>query len=374
MELLDQMNDTYLDYNATAPVWPEVVEAVSLALVAGGNASSVHEKGRVARQMVEEAREKVAALVHAKAGQVIFTGGGTEANNLAMLQADLGGWAVSPIEHDSVLQNLDQGARLSVRSNGVVDENSLPEQSVGLVSVMLANNETGVVQPVKRLAELCRRRGIVVHTDATQAAGKINVDWRDLDVQMMSLSAHKLGGPQGVGALIVDDSWDGSPLLRGGGQERGRRAGTENVAGIVGFGVAADLVQKHFCAMSDVAALRDMLERGLRAIDPFVVIHGSGVERLPNTVCVSMPGVDAETQVMSLDLEGVMVSAGSACSSGKVTTSHVLKAMGLDETRASSAIRISLGWHSTPDDVEKCLAAWRSLYTRTRKTQATAAE
>lgn len=368
------MTTTYLDYNATAPVWPEVVEAVSRALVAGGNASSVHEEGRVARRMVEEAREKVAALVNARPGQVIFTGGGTEANNLAILQAGSSGAAVSPIEHDSVLQPLNQGALLSVRSDGVVDENSLPEQPVELVSVMLANNETGVLQPVKRLSELCRERGIAVHTDAIQAAGKINVDWRDLGVQMMSLSAHKLGGPQGVGALIVDDTWGGRTLLKGGGQERGRRAGTENIAGIAGFGVAVEMVQKHLDAMADIRALRDMLERGLRAIDPSVAIHGSGVERLPNTVCVSMPGVDAETQVMSLDLAGVMVSAGSACSSGKVTASHVLKAMGLDDARASLAIRISLGWHSTSGDVEKCLTAWRDLYTRTRSPQATAAE
>ena len=162
--------------------------------------------------------------------------------------------------------------------------------------------------------------------------------------------------------------------MEGGGQERGRRAGTENIAGIVGFGVAAELVQKNFDAMADVRALRDMLEHGLRAIDPTVIIHGGKAERLPNTVCASMPGVDAETQVLSLDLAGVMISAGSACSSGKVTTSHVLKAMGLDEASASSAIRISLGWHSTSDDVEKCLTAWRDLYTRTRRPQATAAE
>ena len=374
MGIFNPMNTTYLDYNATAPVWPEVVEAVSRGLAASGNASSVHSEGRAARQMVEEAREKVAALVNARPGQVIFTGGGTEANNLAMWQAELGRVTVSPIEHESVLKPLEHAARLRVQSDGVVDVNSLPEHLDGLVSVMLANNETGVLQPVKRLAELCRERGVAVHTDAIQAVGKINVDWRDLGVQMMSISAHKLGGPQGVGALIVDDTWVGRPLLKGGGQERGRRAGTENIAGITGFGVAAELVQKNFVAMANVTALRDMLEHGLRAIDPTVIIHGGRVERLPNTVCASMPGVDAETQVMSLDLAGVMVSAGSACSSGKVTTSHVLKAMGLDDASASSAIRISLGWHSTPDDVEKCLTAWRDLYTRTRCTQAAAAE
>ncbi len=367
------MTTNYLDYNATAPVWPDVVEAVSRALAAGGNASSVHGEGRAARQMVEEAREKVAALVNARPGQVIFTGGGTEANNLAMLQADFRGATVSSIEHESVLLPLDSGGRLPVRSDGVVDVSSLPEKPSGLVSLMLANNETGVVQPVKKLVKLCRESGIAVHTDAIQAAGKINVDWQDLGAQMMSLSAHKLGGPQGVGALIVDDTWEGRPLLKGGGQERGRRAGTENIAGIVGFGVAADLVQKNFASMAGVAALRNILERGLRAIDPAIAIHGDGVERLPNTVCVSMPGVDSETQVMSLDLAGVMVSAGSACSSGKVTTSHVLKAMGLDDAIASSAIRISLGWHSTSDDVEKCLTAWRDLYLRTRSPQATAA-
>ena len=202
-----------------------------------------------------------------------------------MWQAELGRVTVSPIEHESVLKPCEQAARLRVQSDGVVDVNSLPEHLDGLVSVMLANNETGVLQPVKRLAELCRERGVAVHTDAIQAVGKINVDWRDLGVQMMSISAHKLGGPQGVGALIVDDTWGDRPLLTGGGRERGRRAGTENIAGITGFGVAAELVQKNFVAMANVTALRDMLEHGLRAIDPTVIIHGVELSGC-RTLCV----------------------------------------------------------------------------------------
>jgi len=368
------MSNTYLDYNATAPVWPDVVEAVSEALAAGGNASSVHTEGRAARKLVEEAREKVAALVNARPSQVVFTGGGTEANNLAMAQAGPKETIVSLIEHDSILQVSESGPKLSVDADGVVDTKSLPMDGVSLVSVMLANNETGVLQPVSEVVETCRDHEVMVHSDAIQAAGKIKVDWHDLGVHMMSLSAHKLGGPQGVGALVIDEELDIAPLLKGGGQERSRRAGTENVAGIAGFGVAAALAQKNFEMMADVAALRDALEQGLLAIDPTLKIHGRGVDRLPNTTCVSMPDVDAETQVMSLDLAGVMVSAGSACSSGKVTTSHVLKAMGLEDGLASSAIRISLGWHSTQVDVDTFLTAWRDLYARTRSPQATAAE
>lgn len=368
------MSTTYLDYNATTPVWPDVVEAVSDALVSGGNASSVHGDGRRARKLVEEAREKVAALVNARPSQVVFTGGGTEANNLAMAQAAPAQAAGSAVEHDSILQAAEEGMRLEVDANGIVDGSRLPEDGLSLVSVMLANNETGVLQPVKEIAGACRELGAIIHTDAIQAVGKIKVDWQDLGVHMMSLSAHKLGGPQGVGALVVDEELDIAPLLKGGGQERGRRAGTENVAGIGGFGVAAELVQKKFGKMAEVAALRDTLEQALLAINPSLQIHGRGVDRLPNTTCVSMPGVDAETQVMSLDLAGVMVSAGSACSSGKVTTSHVLKAMRLEDDLASSAIRISLGWHSTQEDIDTFINAWRDLYARTRSPQATAAE
>ncbi len=367
------MTLTYLDYNATAPVWPDVVEAVSRALTLRGNASSVHGDGRAARRLVEESREKIAEVVNASPNQVVFTSGGTEANNLAMRQTESENAVVSQIEHESVLHCARTDIQLPVNADGVIDLEDFSGERVGLVSVMLANNETGVVQPVKKLAAKCGERGIIVHTDAIQAVGKISVDFKDLGVQMMSLSAHKLGGPQGVGALVLDSAHDFAPLLGGGGQERGRRAGTENVPGIVGFGVAAELVKRNFDMMQQVKSLRETLEHRLLKIDPSIKIHGGHAERLPNTVCVSMPGVASETQVMNMDLAGIMVSAGSACSSGKVTRSHVLRAMGLDDANASSAIRISLGWHSTLDDVEKFLTTWQDLHTRAGSLQATAA-
>ena len=361
----------YLDYNATAPVWPEVVDAVADTMKLGGNASSVHSSGRRANCLVEEAREKIAELVNAKPCQIIFTSGGTEANNLALCQAKSGFVIVSAIEHDSILKCHPGPKLINVCSNGIVLADNMKRLLTecidgSVVSVMLANNETGVLQPIQNVGTIAREWGVLVHCDAIQAAGKVDVDWPAMGVHMMSLSAHKLGGPQGVGALIIDDEIDFRPMLKGGGQERGHRAGTENVAGIVGFGVAAELVRGNRGQMDRTAHLRSALEDGLRLIVPEINIHGSNVDRLPNTSCISMPGVEAELQVMALDLDGFMVSAGSACSSGKVTTSHVLTAMGVVKTDASSTIRVSLGWNSNAEDVETFLSAWQALYARTR--------
>ena len=362
------MHPTYLDYNATAPLRPAAAAAIVEALERFGNASSVHSFGRQARRAIEDARAAVAALVGAAPAHVVFTGSGTEANNLAL--AGGGRRLVSAIEHDSVLASTDRDGpaeRIPVDRHGVVDLAALPRLLDGagapaLVSVMLANNETGVIQPVAQVAGVAHAHGARVHCDAVQAAGRLPIDMAALGADTLSLSAHKLGGPQGVGALVVAEHVELMPLLRGGGQERRRRAGTENVAGIAGFGAAVT------AAMADdtgaLARLRDRLEARLLTIAPEAVMHGRAAPRLANTSCIGLPGVSAETQVIALDLAGVAVSAGAACSSGKMAPSHVLRAMGVDEEGAAGAIRVSLGWRSAAGDVDRFVAAWTDLYTR----------
>lgn len=359
----------YLDYNATAPAKPAAIAAVAATLAETGNASSVHRFGRLARRTVEAAREQVAALVNVSPASVVFTGSGTEANNLALHQARAGGYPifVSATEHDCVLRAAPDATQIPVKRDGVVDLEALDRLLAGtqpaLVAVMLANNETGVIQPLTEVVRIARAHGASVHCDAVQAAGKIAIDMQALGVDTLALSAHKLGGPQGVGALIVSDRLAARPLLVGGGQERGRRAGTENVAGIAGFGVAASLAASDLPQMQALVRLRDATEARLRAVAPEAVVFGAAAERLPNTICVAMPGVAAETQVMALDLAGVAVSAGSACSSGKVKASHVLAAMGA-AALAGSAIRVSAGWRSTAEDFDRFVETWTALWAR----------
>ncbi len=359
----------YMDYNATAPVRPEAATAVAEALSHVGNASSVHAFGRRARQRAEQARGQVAALVGADPARVVFTSGGTEANNLALRGAGRSAVLVSAGEHDSVLRAVPQAQLIPLQPDGRVDlvalEALLCQETVpALVSVMLANNETGVIQPMDQVVELARGAGALLHCDAVQAAGKIPIDCAGLGADFMSLSAHKLGGPQGIGALVVAEGRDIAPLMTGGGQERSRRAGTENLAGIAGFGAAAEAAAGGLESLQGLAALRDDLERRIFDLAPEATVFGAGATRLANTSCFAVPGLASETQVMALDLEGVAVSAGSACSSGKVHPSHVLMAMGAVETLAGSAIRVSLGWRSEPHDIEVFLAAWGRLYKR----------
>ena len=361
--------DIYLDHNATTPVLPQAAAAMADALARTGNPSSVHRFGRLVRRSVDEARESVAALAGVSAANVVFTSGGSEANNLA-LRGVADRAFVSAVEHASVLDAVPDADVIPVDGNGVVDRAALKEILAGLdgtavVSVMLANNETGVIQPVAEIAEIVHAAGALFHCDAIQAAGKRPVDMRDLGADLMSLSAHKFGGPQGIGALVVRDGLDPEPLIRGGGQERRRRAGTENVPGIVGFGVAAQHAQD---AANDYSAkltgLRDDMERRLLAAAPDAVIHGAGVERLANTSCIGLPGVSGEIQVMTLDLAGVAVSAGSACSSGKVTPSHVLSAMGRDDEAARSAVRVSLGAETKAEQIDRFVEVWSDMARR----------
>lgn len=358
----------YLDHNATSPVRPEAWRAVADAMERAGNASSVHRFGRVARRLIEDARETVAGLVGAAPGDVIFTSGGTEANNLAVRGAGRARVLVSAIEHVSILDAVPDAVRIPVDGNGVVDLGALDrllaeDGRPALVCVMLANNETGVIQPVAEVAAIARKHGARVHCDAVQAVGRIAVDLRSLDADSLSLSAHKIGGPMGVGAVVLACRVPLQGRQKGGGQESGRRAGTENLPGIAGF--AAAVAATDISVQAGLVGLRDRVEAEAQRICPGVKIYGHGATRLVNTTCLSMPGVPAETQVMALDLAGVAVSAGSACSSGKAKASHVLAAMGIDKAEADTAIRVSFGWNSKPADVDRFLEAWTQLWVRT---------
>jgi cysteine desulfurase len=362
----------YLDFNATVPLGAAAREAMIAAAGVGGNPSSVHAEGRMARGVIETAREQVARLVNAKTSEVVFTSGATESNNWVMA----GGWdaiAVSGIEHDSVLAPARaSGARLidiPATASGTIDlaataARLAQEADAGtrtLVSLMLVNNETGVIQPVAETAALAHEHGALFHVDAVQAPGRIAVDFAALGADLMTVSAHKMGGPRGVGALIVRDGVSLAPLIKGGGQERRRRGGTENVAGIAGFGAAAGAALAHAAAASHMGSLRARLEDGVMRTTPAAVIVGKDADRIANTTCLALPGKSAETLVIKLDLEGVAVGAGAACSSGKVGASHVLEAMGLGPEIARSALRVSLGAQTTDQDIAAFLAAWQKV-------------
>ena len=371
---------SYLDYNATAPLRAEVREAFAATLYLYGNPSSVHAEGRAARAAIEAARAKVAGLVGARPEDVIFTSGGTEANALALAAQAGGAWHcyMSAVEHPSVLSGgrfyPETTTRIPVTPDGVVDleilAKELEKHHLGgwrpFVSLMAANNETGAIQPVAETSKIVHSAGGLLHTDAVQAAGRIKLDMAALGADMLSLSAHKLGGPKGVGALVVGNGVSIEPLIKGGAQERRKRAGTENVAGIVGFGVAAELAARDLAKMGTIAALRDELEKGALTIAPDAVVLAARVKRLPNTTCIAVPGAKAETLVIGLDLAGVAVSSGSACSSGKVEASHVLSAMGVAEEIAQGAIRVSLGFATKRADIENFLKAFAELIKRLR--------
>lgn len=367
----------YLDWNATTPLRPEAKQAMTAAWEISGNPSSVHTEGRQARRLVEDARAAIAAAVGARAPDVVFASGGTEANALALTPGLRRGTGqpvqrllVSAVEHPSVLAGGRFPAAtvgtIKVTGAGLVDPAHLRALLAGgppaLVSVMLANNETGAVQPVSEVADVVHEAGSMLHVDAIQALGKISIDINRLKADLLTLSAHKIGGPKGVGAVVLADDVQGlEPLLRGGGQELGRRAGTENVAGIAAFGAAARAaIAGQGTDAVRLADLRNRLEQGLKQT-PGMIVFSEDAPRLPNTTLFTVPGLKAETAVIGFDLAGIAVSSGSACSSGKVQPSHVLDAMGFPRDLAQGAVRLSLGWSTTRTDVDLALEAWRKL-------------
>ncbi len=370
----------YLDHNATSPLREGVREAVLAALDVCGNPSSIHAEGRAARGLIEAAREKVARLVGARADDVIFTSGGTEANALA-LSPQRGDWSchLSGIEHPSVLAGgrfpQDAITTIPATADCVIDLETLASALANsqikgrrpFVSVMAANNETGAIQPVADVASIVHEAGGVLHSDAVQAAGKLPFDLASSGADMISLSAHKLGGPKGVGALVLRQGVTVEPLIKGGGQERRRRAGTENVSGIVGFGVAAEFASAGLGKAAEIGKLRDELEARAVAIAPDTIVFSANVARLPNTSAFAVPGTKAETLLIGLDLAGVAVSSGSACSSGKVEASHVLKAMGVPPELAQAALRVSLGPDTTKAQIDRFIAVWGELITRLKR-------
>lgn len=370
-------NRVYLDWNATTPLRPEARAAMVAAFDLVGNPSSVHAEGREARRLVEDARAVLATAVGALPRNVVFTSAGTEANALALspgLRGPSGGpverLLVSAVEHASVLAGgRFPGAAIGlirVTRSGVVDLEHLKAQlrdgPPALVSIMAANNETGALQPVAEAARFVHEAGGLLHIDAIQALGKIPFDIKAIGADVASFSAHKIGGPKGIGALVVTEGIAGlEPVLRGGGQELNRRAGTENVAGIAGLGAAAKAALQALPEDAErMATLRSHLENGIRGVAG-ATIFSEDVERLPTTVLFTAPGLKAETAVIGFDLEGIAVSSGSACSSGKVQPSHVLSAMGFDPAVAQGAVRLSLGWSSELEDINRALEAWRKL-------------
>lgn len=362
----------YLDYNAGAPIRPEARDAVLRAFETAGNPSSVHAAGRAARDLVETARAQVAGLAAVTPGSITFVSGGTEANALAIGSAAFAGFnrvIVGEGEHDAVLETAAasglQVLKMPLDADGVARldwlEEALSAEGRALVCLMLANNETGVIQPVAEASALVRAADGWLHVDAVQAAGKIAVDFSALGADTMALSAHKLGGPQGVGALAAGSRATIVRQQHGGGQERGRRAGTENVAGVAGFGAAAEASLRDLPSTANQRTWRDAFAERVKAVG--AVVLGEGAQRLPQTLCLAAEGFASQIQVMNLDLAGVMVSAGSACSSGKVKASRVVDAMGRPDL-APFALRVSGGWASTEQDWIFCGDAWLAAYSR----------
>ncbi|MDZ7628806.1 MAG: cysteine desulfurase family protein [Parvularculaceae bacterium] len=375
------MSRHYLDHNATTAVRPEVIEAVARAMALVGNSSSVHAEGRVARAIVEEGREKLRSLINAPVNGVIVTGGGTEAIHYALHGTVRTGAVkrifVSAIEHAAVSANAAEAgvpvetipatraghAELGWLRDRLKDYDARREGGF-LVCVMLANNETGVLQPVTEAADIAHEKGGLLFVDGAQAVGKIPVNFVMSGADLMAVTAHKFGGPVGVGALIAAPNLPLHPVMRGGGHEENRRAGTHNVPAIAGLGAACEAAPETIAKGPAIAAMRDRMQGAAEGAG--AVVWGKDAARLPGTLSLSAPGFNSPTQLMAMDLAGVAISSGSACSSGKTKPSHVLKAMGADEALASSGIRVSLGWNSVDADADAFIAAWPAAYARVK--------
>lgn len=373
------MTRHYLDHNATAPVRPEAIAKVAEVMALDGNSLSVHQEGRRARKILEDAREQVRALVNAPVNGVIFTSGGTESIHYALHGVirphNITRFFISAVEHAAVRANAETtGAGIEIipaKASGAADLDWLRERLMDydvsrdggfMVSLMYANNETGVIQPVREAADIAHDAGGLLFCDAAQAVGKVPVNFVMSGADIMSFTGHKFGGPVGIGALIAGPNLPLDPVMRGGGHEQNRRAGTHNVAGIAGLGVACEMAKDSLERAKEIAALRNHMEYA--AIEAGAKVWGASVERLPGTLCLSADGFSGATQLMTMDLAGLAISAGSACSSGKTKPSHVLLAMGASEEEATSAIRVSLGWNSTQEDCDAFIREWPKAYAR----------
>jgi len=360
----------YLDYNATSPLRAEVKAAMFEVLGEPLNPSSIHKSGRAARSLVEEAKAKIVAAVGGE--KMIFCASGTEANNFAIAQLreqraeSRGQIIISAIEHDSVYRAAKNLTIISVDESGLVKldelEKALATRNSQLVSIILANNETGVVQRMKPISALCKKYGALLHIDAVQAFGKIRLNMAELGADMMTICAHKIGGPVGVAALVFDPKLELVPFMRGGGQQQGKRAGTEDVAAICGLAKLADMLPEILLEAEKIRELRDYLEAEILRICPTAIIHSAAAPRLPNTSSIAMPNVAAATQLIHFDTHNIMLSSGAACSSGKVETSRILLAMGV--AQAENSIRVSIGYKTTKAEIDVFLGEWKALYER----------
>ena len=362
----------YLDYNATTPIRPEVIRLMSEVMAAPGNASSIHSYGRLARKTIEDARSQIATAFDVGPQQIIFNSGATEGNNTILKGFSGQRVLISAIEHSSIIESGVKAELIPVTKTGVVDllayKKLLAEDpKPALVSVMYVNNETGVIQPIAEIARLAKEAGAVFHTDVSQAVGRIAFTREQLGADFMTFCAHKFGGPQGAGAIIMAPKAPLPKLMHGGGQERRQRAGTENVAAIAGFGLALDMAMKELLQYQELASKRDALEEMLLASTTAIQIHGRSEERVANTISLSLSGTTSETLLLALDLEGMALSSGSACSSGTVKPSHVLMAMGVPEDEAKCSLRISLGWNTSDQDIEDFTKAWNNVRQRVLK-------
>ena len=354
----------YMDYNATSPVLPQVRERMGELDALPLNASSIHAMGRKAKQVLEDSRTTIANYISAWPDEVIFTANGTEANNLALKGIEGRSLMMAATEHSSIIEIAKAATGtmiLPVEENGLLNIGTLEKALQGcesaLVSVMLVNNETGLIQPIREIAALVHKYGGLMHTDAVQAVGKLTFDFTTLGVDMLTIAAHKVGGPVGVGALIVKNDVKLNSQMLGGGQEKRRRAGTENIAAVAGFAALIDNLPD----LSNLMPLREKLETEIFAISPTSRLISKGAGRVANTISIITPSLSSELQLMHLDLAGICVSAGSACSSGRIEASHVLQAMGYSKEESSSAIRISMGWATTEVELDAFIAAWRKL-------------
>ncbi len=365
----------YCDFNATTPLREKVKETMIEAMDIFGNPSSSHSTGRQARGYLEKTRDILAQTIKVEPEDVVFTSCGSESNNTILKHHQKTGAKifVSAIEHACILNSLPEADRLSVLENGEVDTNYLKNKLEKtrksfngpiVVVVMYANNETGIIQPIKEIVEISKYYNALVHCDAVQVLGKVNIDFNNLGVDSLSFSAHKIGGPKGVGAYVAKPQLKVEPLIHGGGQERGNRSGTENVIGIAGFGTA--ITESLSDDWSKIELLRNMFEDESKKIIPGFFIHGKKSNRMKNTSCFAMPGFINKMQVISFDLDRICVGAGSACSSGKSKPSHVLSAMGVDEDLAYHSVRVSLGWSSTEEEVKRLIKSCKDIYSRSQ--------